>query len=680
MSTSSTHHLENSMTPDETPIERLDSENILDVNERLTPVWKGVVIFLSLAGIFLAVNQVFFLELFGISLVTNAFLYLLGACFLPIVIIVRPARNPKQKGTEATGATKVPFYDILLILILVATSGYFAYFGERITAYGWNYAAPTTAVVLSFVYWLLVLEVLRRSAGWIIAVISLVISLYPVVAGAMPIGFIKGISYDLDLLAQNHVMGSDSILGMPMQTVGSILVGFMLFGVVLQHTGGATFFHDLSNAIFGRFRGGTAKVSVASSAAMGMMSGSAISNVLTTGPLTIPAMIKAGFSKRVAGAVEATASSGGSITPPIMGTAAFLMVTFVGVPYTEIIVAAIIPAFLYFFGIFLQIDGYSAIRGMKGGRKGAGPNVWKTLASGWPYVLALMLLVGLLFVLGSEAQVPYFVVALLLVIAVVRPSIKFGKQEWVEMLLDVGKTLGQIVGIIAGVGLILGGLTATGVALSLSRDLVALVGENVILILIAGAIACFILGMGLTISAAYIFLAIVMAPAIIALGVDPIAAHLFVIYWASVSYITPPVGLAAFAAAGISKASPMATSFESMRLGAVKYIVPFGFALNPALVAQGPTQGIFIAAGSALIGTAALAVAFSSWFIFVEVKANIVQRALLAVGGFMMFLPQPGVTLTGLGVIVVVAIWALIAKKAKGSVITQEPATAVQAG
>lgn len=659
-----------------------------EANVRLTTFWKIVVILLTVAGIGLTMNQVFFWGAFGINLITNQFLPLVAGCFLPIVLIVTPIRKVGQRRgqgkrpdslTQAANAATsqnapgVPWYDVVMIVALMATAGYFSYNGPNIAEYGWAFISPPLATVLSFVFWALVLEVLRRSAGWVVMVIALAVSLYPIIAADIPIGFLQGITYDIQTLAQNHVMGVESIFGLPMQTAGTILVGFMFFGVALQHTGGADFFHQLSNAIFGKYRGGSAKVSVASSAAMGMMSGSAVSNVLTTGPMTIPAMVRSGFSRKTAGAIEATASSGGSITPPIMGTAAFLMVSFAGVPYTEIIIAAAIPALLYFLGIFLQIDGYAAMRGMQGMPKDRLPRIGQAALAGWPYLLVLGLLVALLFVLGSEAQAPYYVVGALVVIALLRPSQKFGLREFFDMLLDTGKTLGQIIGIIAGVGLILGGLSATGVALSLSRDLVNLVGDNVVLILIAGAIACFVLGMGLTISAAYVFLAIVMVPALTALGVNLVAAHLFVIYWASVSYITPPVGLAAFAAAGISKASPMGTSVEAMRLGAVKYIVPFGFALNPALVAQAPLNEVVIAGLASLVAVAALASAFSGWMIGVETRLTWWMRAMLVVGGFMIFLPQWPITVTGLVVVAVVALLSMLMKK-----MGKNPAPSVQ--
>lgn len=651
-----------------------DTNAVVRHNPRLTPFWSVLTVVLTVLGVLVTMNQVFFWNLGGVSLLQNSFLYLLLACFLPIVFIVTPGTKKRVKRRdpafapppgegalpimEASDTTRsprgVPFVDVVLMVLMAVCCLYFAANGVDIQEYGWEWNSPVVATVLSVVFWVLILEVLRRAAGWIVAVLALLLSLYPVIAGEIPLGILQGIDYDVVTLAQVHAMGTESILGMPLQTAGTILVGFLLFGVVLQHTGGADFFHNLSMAVFGRYRGGSAKVAVASSATMGMMSGSAVSNVLTTGPMTIPAMVRSGFTPRTAGAVEATASSGGSITPPIMGTAAFLMVSFVGVPYTTILVAATIPAILYFLGIFLQIDAYAAVHGLRGTPRHLLPRLGRSLVEGWPYLVALVLLTGLLFVLDSEAQVPFWVVALLIVIAVVSPRVHLDRLQWLDMVVDCGKTLSQIIGIIAGVGLILGGLSATGVALSLSRDLLALVGENVVLLLIAGAAVCFVLGMGLTISAAYVFLAIVMVPAVTALGVDPIAAHLFVIYWASVSYITPPVGLAAFAAAGISKASPMATCVEAMRLGAVKYIVPFGFALNPALVAQAGAGQVLLAFLFSLVAVYALAGALGGHLAFVERRVPLWARAALAVGGFMMFLPQMWVTLLGLALTAVV--------------------------
>ncbi|MFD5278573.1 TRAP transporter permease [Pseudarthrobacter sp. NPDC058362] len=627
---------------------------------RITPFWRGAVVALTVLGVLLAMNQVFFWNMFGLSLLSNSYLYLVMACFLPVVFIVNPVRKaPLAEKIEATHSddgdtasghrgAAVRWYDIALMLVSATVCLYFAFNGAEIKNFGWEYMAPAPATVAAFALWAVVLEVLRRTGGLVVTLIALVFSVYPLFAEYLPIGVLQGVTYDLPTLAQVHAMGAESILGLPIQTAATILVGFLIFGVALQHTGGADFFHNLAMSVFGRYRGGAAKVAVASSAAMGMMSGSAVSNVLTTGPMTIPAMKRSGFSATYAGGIEATASSGGSITPPIMGTAAFLMVSFVGVPYTEILVAAIIPAVLYFVGIFLQVDGYAARKGLRGVPVAQLPRATAALVAGWPSVVALVLLTSLLFVMNSETQVPYYVIAFLLAVAVVSRKQRFGLSEFTDFLVDSGKTLSNIIGIIAGVGLIVGGLTATGVSLSLARELVALVGDNVVLILIAGALTCFILGMGMTISAAYVFLAIVMVPAVVDMGVNPLAAHLFVIYWASVSYITPPVGLAAFAAAGLAKAPAMATSFAAMRLGAVKYIVPFGFALNPALVAQDDPGKIIFAFVLSIVGVYALASAIEGWVVGFDRPMRALFRITAGAGGFLLFLPTTLSVVAGL--------------------------------
>lgn len=646
---------------DKPDAEEVSAPNLApDSANRVTPLWRIAIIVHTLVGLLFTINQVFYLQMFGLTLTTASFLYVLCACFLPIVLIVTPLRKAsvEEAGGESSSHSPpgVPAYDVVLIAATIGLSLWFAWHGVEIAEFGWAFVAPTTATVLSIIYWGLVLEILRRSAGWIVMAIAAVFSVYPLVAGAVPVPFLQGVDYDFRTLAQLHVMGSESILGLPLQSGATILVGFMLFGVVLQHTGGANFFNDVALAVFGKYRGGSAKVAVGSSAAMGMMSGSPVSNVLTTGPMTIPAMIRAGFSRKTAGAIEATASSGGSITPPIMGTAAFLMVAFAGVPYTQILIAATVPAILYFLGIFLQIDGYAAQRGFKGQDPNTIPKLLTTLGKGWIYLGALALLTLLLFALNSENQVPYYVVLVLVVAALINPRMDFGLSNLRDVTMDLGISLAKIFGVVAGVGLILGGLSATGVALSLSRDLVALVGENVVLILVAGAIACFILGMGLTISAAYVFLAIVMVPALTALDVNLIAAHLFIIYWASVSYITPPVGMAAFAAAGISKASPMETSVEAMKLGAVKYVVPFGFALNPAILLQGGANSILLAIPASFIAVFGLAAALSGWLQIAEKRIGILTRIVLFVAGFACFLPQVSITLLGTAIVVVVTV------------------------
>jgi TRAP transporter 4TM/12TM fusion protein len=455
----------------------------------------------------------------------------------------------------------------------------------------------------------------------------------------MPISFLQGQSYDFFTIARNHMMSANGVLGIALTTVGNLILGFLVFGVVLTHTGGGDFFFKLAQSLFGRFRGGEAKVSIVSSAFFGMLSGSAISNTITTGAMTIPAMKKSGYKPHYAGAIEAVASTGGTITPPIMGSAAFIMASFLAIPYYEIALAAAIPALLYYIGLIVQADGYAAKNNLKGLKKEDIPSFLETLKGGWYYLFALVLLVYFLVILNSEGQAPYYASLVLLVIAMINKTTRMNVKQLFNMFVEVGKVLAEIVCIIAGVGFIVGALSATGVSFSFSRELVAAAGDSMILILIGGALTSFILGMGMTVSAVYVFLAIIMAPALVAIGVDPVAAHLFVVYWATVSYITPPVALAAFAASGIAKANPMKTGFTAVRLGAVTFLVPFFFVYQPALIFRGEPLEIALSVISAIIGVFMLSSSLEGYLIGFGRMQNLFVRLIVLVAGLCMLIP-----------------------------------------
>ncbi|WP_206422552.1 TRAP transporter permease [Nocardioides pantholopis] len=641
--------------------------------------WQGVALVLTVAGVLLVLCWAFVWSPFGHSLQRNEYLFLVLAAFLPMVFIFRRVRKVAPETAPAPDGSAppevalheapppllaVPWYDAVLAVLTFGISIYLAVHAQEIAETGWDYSAPTLGLVVAYVLWVLVLEVLRRTAGLVVTVIAGLFSIYPMFAANIPIGFLSGIQFDSDGAALMHVYGSESIFGLPLQAGATVLVGFILFGITLQRTGGADFFIDISRAIFGSSRGGTAKVAVSSSAAMGMMSGSAVSNVLTTGPMTIPAMKKAGYPALYAGGIEATAASGGSITPPIMGTAAFIMVSFVGVPYSEIALAAAIPALLFYLGIFVQVDGYAARNRMRGEPRDSRPRMGATLLAGWPYVLALVVLTLLLVVRQEETQAPFLTVLVLLVIAALRRTNRLTLARVRDLVLESGRSIADIIGIIAGVGLIVGGLSMSGVSLSLSRELVAAAGDNLYIILVAGAITSLILGMGMTISAVYVFLAIVMVPALVTLGVNEMAAHLFVIYWAAASYITPPVALAAFAAAGIARTAPMATGFMAMRLGMVKYVVPFAFALNPALVAQGSAREVLTALGLAIVGIAVLAAAFEGWMPLIERAMSIPERIVAGAAGILMLSHDGRIAGAAAGAAVLLALWLRIYRDA----------------
>ncbi|PWA09198.1 C4-dicarboxylate ABC transporter [Pueribacillus theae] len=627
-------------------------------NERLNLFWKVIVVISMLLGIFLSINKLFYLEAFGFNPIETSYLYYLLAAFMPISFLIFPARK--------THTDSVKWFDIILFVVSLVIVTYFGMQGNRIILEGWDWNAPMLPTVFSIILWALLLEALRRVGGLVLMLICGLISLYPLIAADVPIGFLQGQSYDFLTTARNHIMSSNSVFGIAYSTIGNLLLGFLVFGVVITRTGGGDFFFKLALSIFGRSRGGSAKVAVVGSAFFGMLSGSAVSNAVTIGAMTIPAMKKTGYKPHYAAAIEATASTGGTITPPIMGSAAFIMASFLAVPYYEIALAAAIPALLYYLGVFIQIDGNAARNHLKGMPKSEIPSFWKTLKEGWYYILAIALMIYFLAVLNSEGQAPYYASLALIIIAMIKKETRMNKEQFFDMLVNVGKVLADIVVLIAGVGFIVGALSATGVSFSFSRELVAAAGDNTLLILLGGAITCFVLGMGMTVSAVYVFLAIIMAPALVAIGVDPIAAHLFVVYWATVSYITPPVALAAFATASIAGANPMKTGFQAVQLGAVKFIVPFYMVYNPEiLIGRGEWTETVIAIILATIGIFVIASALEGYLLGGG-EINPIIRIILFVAGIMMFIPQTAVEISGIVIIILVFLFKYMTRSKSG--------------
>lgn len=573
---------------------------------------------------------------------------------MPISFLIFPAKKTQ---------TKIKWFDFLLFVVSLIIAVYFGINGEQMILRGWEWIAPPLATTFSVIFWGLLLEALRRTGGLVLTIVCAVISLYPLVTHKIPIEFLQGQNFDFLTLARNHVMSANSVLGIPFTTVGNLIIGFLVFGVVLTYTGGGEFFFKLAQSMFGRTRGGEAKISIISSAFFGMLSGSAISNTVTTGAMTIPAMKKSGYKPHYAAAIEATASTGGTITPPIMGSAAFIMASFLAVPYYEIALAAAIPAVLYFICLLIQADGYAAKNGLTGVSKSELPSFWRTMKNGWFFLLALLLLIVILGFLNSEGQAPYYVSIVLLVIAMINKKTRLNWNKLFNMFAEMGKVLSEIVCIIAGIGLVVGALSITGVSFSFSRELIVAAGDSLILILIAGAITSFILGMGVTVSASYIFLAVIMAPALIELGVDPIAAHLFVIYWATCSYITPPVALASFTAAGIAGSKPLKTGMTSVRLGIVTLIIPFFIVYQPALIGHGKPTEIAISVVTALLGIFMFSCALEGYLLGAGKVDNIFMRIVLFAAGLFMLIP--GLMTDGIGMVLTLLIYLILLYKAK---------------
>ncbi len=620
-----------------------DEQPAAERHRQLNLFWRSVALVAAVLTIVLAVDQVrlvFGMQWLGdVIKLSNHYLYAILGILLPLTFIFFPASGKVRHPA-------VPWYDALLCAVTFATCLFFFVNSTTIVDHGWEFVAPDYAIYVSYVLWLLTLEAVRRAGGFAIFLIVTVISAYPLFADVMP-GPISGLASTWGETAAYHTMSIESILGIPMRAFAELVIGFLIFGVALQHTGGGRFFLNLAFALLGGVRGGAAKVAIFSSGLMGSMSGSVITNVLTTGVMTIPAMRRTGFQPHYAGGVEACASTGGVLMPPVMGATAFIMATIIEVPYVDIAIAAIIPSGLYFFGLFMQIDSYAAKMKLEGLPKVELPKLGETLREGWYFVFVFAMLIVMLVYLRREALAPFYATIMLLVLNQVFPSGRWGMDDVKKFLIAVARLLTELTAILAAVGLIVGALSMTGMAGTLVNDLVFLAGGSTLTLLVMGAITSFIMGIGMTVTAAYIFLAVVLAPALIQGGLSPMAVHLFILYWGMLSFITPPVALGAYAAAALAKATPMRTGLEAMRLGSIIYFIPFFFVLNPSLILQGSVASILSHTASAFVGVWFVAGALQGYQIGIGPlnKCGAMQwpvRALMVLAGMSLATPGGG--------------------------------------
>lgn len=533
-------------------------------------------------------------------------------------------------------------FDLLIVDILLACAAAYCcfwFFGRatEIVEEGWEFVAPEEAVRVSIVLWLLVLEAVRRAGGIPLVTLVLLFSLYPLVADKMP-EVLSGMASGIAETAIYHTMSIESILGLPFRAFANLVIGFLVFGVALQHTGGGRFFIDFAFALLGRVRGGPAKVAIVASGLMGSMSGSVITNVLTTGQLTIPAMQKNGFNDHTAAGVEACASTGGVLLPPIMGSTAFVMATFLEMPYYQVAIGAAIPALLYFIALFMQLDAYAAREGLEGLPEEEIPSMAATLRDGWYYIAAFILLVVLLLVMQRESLAPWAATLCLLLVNQFSSNHRFDGPKLFGFILAAGSLLIELLVILCGVGLIVGALSVTGLSGTLVNELLYVAGGSVGILLVMGAITSFVLGIGMTVTAAYIFLAIILAPALIEGGLNPLAVHLFILYWGMLSFITPPVALGAFAAASIAGAKPIQTGFTAMKLGVSTYLIPFFFVLEPALILEDSYLMAFVAVCEVLVGMFFIAGSVQNYLPFIGKPNGL--RGFFALGGLLIAVPD----------------------------------------
>jgi TRAP transporter 4TM/12TM fusion protein len=616
--------------------------------KRLDGVPGTAVGVLAFVGIMASIIQTFPIVPLNWLPNSNSFFYSILGIFLAASFLAFPLK--KSMANKAPNSV-----DWIFAAVSLGCSMYFAFNAVIIISQGWDMTAPLLASALGGILCLLSIEGARRAAGGPLAGVCLFFGIYPLFADHMP-GIFWGNSFTLQELAAAHAMGPESIIGLPFRTVAELLFGYIVFGVALAVTGGGEFFIGLAMKLLGRTRGGTAKVSIFASALFGSLSGSPVSNVVTIGTFTIPAMKKSGYPGTFACAVEACASTGGALMPPVMGAAAFIMASFLNVPYVEVAMAAVIPSFLFYFTLFMQADCYAASTKMSGVAAEDVPSAAAVLRTGWVFAAALLVLIYVLLFLRLEIYAPWYATLVVIVGGLCDPLYRGKILQFRKFFIDNGHTLGQLVSILAGVGMVVGALAITGVGSAFARELVQYAHGNVYLLLFFGALTSFILGMGMTVSACYILLAIVLAPALIQAGLNPMASHMYIMYWGILSAITPPVAVAAIAAAAIGKADSVETGFTAMRLGCVLFIVPIFFALNPVLVGQGTVPETIEAVGSASISVIFLSCALSGYLYYVG-KITAPYRIALAIGALILL--YPSITTDIIGSAICLVVWCI---------------------
>ncbi|MEO1193381.1 MAG: TRAP transporter permease [Pseudomonadota bacterium] len=542
-----------------------------------------------------------------------------------VVAIIAGIAVPRERGA-------IPLADWVLMAAAIAASGFLLFSLDNLSLRlraGTSFADPQNGwAALAAV--LLILELTRRVAGLALVIIAGLFVVYAFVGPWLP-GFLNHGGYAIWRFF-SYIYTDNGILGPTTAVSSTYIILFIIFAAFLQASKVGDYFVNFAFAVAGRARGGPAKVSVFASGLMGMINGTSAGNVVATGSLTIPLMKKVGYPPRSAGAIEAAASTGGQIMPPIMGAGAFIMAEITGIPYTEIAIAAVIPAVLYFASIYFMVDFEAAKRGMRGLRKEELPP-WKAMVTQVYLFVPIIILIVALFMGYSVIRAGTLATAAAAVVSWISPN-KMGPRAFLHAFDLASRMAIQIIVVCACAGIIVGVISLTGVGSRFSAILLDLAAANQLVALIFAMMVSILLGMGMPTTAAYAVAASVVAPGLVQLGIEPLVAHFFVFYFAVVSAITPPVALAAYAASGISRANPMETSVASFKIGLAAFIVPFMFFYNGALLMDGSTLVILRALATALVGVYLLSGAVRGWFVGRDVGA-LPRIALLAAALFM---------------------------------------------
>ena len=532
---------------------------------------------------------------------------------------------------------KLPSLDGWLAAISLLACGYVTARFPQLTALA-SIVSPET-LTLSLILTALTVEAVRRTIGWSLVSILLVIAGYVLIGHLVPGRLTTSRVGWAELLVYLN-LDNNGLLGIILQITVIIIIPFVLMGQLLMRSGGSSFFNDAAIALMGRYRGGAAKMAVVGSSLFGMISGIAAANTVAVGIVTIPLMKRSGMSARLAAAVEACASNGGQLMPPVMGAVAFVMADFLQIPYKEVAIAAILPSVMYYAALFIQADLEAARYGFGKVAADKIPRLGRVLVNGWPFIVPFAVLVYVMFWLNLEPE--YAAMAAGAVIIVLGFAFGYGGQRmklqdlWTAVV-ETASGLCEILVISAAAGFIMGLFQVSGLAFAFAAYLVELGGQSLILLLMLAAVVSIILGMGLPTIGVYVMLAILVAPALVKVGVPPLAAHLFILYFGMMSLITPPVAPAAYVAAAIAGAPSMATGWTAMRFGWSSYIVPFLFVYSPAILLKGSLGDIVMVTVTSLAGIWLICAAMTGFFTRV---LSLPVRLGFVLAGIMLLMPH----------------------------------------
>ncbi|MBG9545722.1 C4-dicarboxylate ABC transporter [Cytobacillus firmus] len=573
---------------------------------------------------------------------------------LALIFLLFPARK-KDRGRKH----KVAWYDIILAILGIAVGAYWPLFIDEIVMRAGRLTEIDFYVGLIAV--LLVLEATRRAVGLPITIIAVIFLAYAIFGPYMP-AFLAHRGLDLERLVQTMFFTTEGILGTPLGVSATFIFLFLLFGSFLVKTGVGQYFNDLAVSIAGKRTGGPAKVAIFSSALQGTISGSSVANVVTSGSFTIPMMKKLGYKKEFAGAVEATASTGGQIMPPIMGAAAFLMVEFIGggITYWDIAKAAAIPALLYFAGVWIMTHFEAKRVGLRGLKDEEMPNRKEVMKK--IYLLLPILAVIILLMSGmSVIRAALWSIVITVAVSMISKETRIGFRDAIDALVDGARTALGVAAATAAAGIIVGVVVKTGLGLKMANGLLDLSGGLLIPTLMLTMVAAIILGMGSPTTANYVITSTIAAPAIILLGVPDLSAHLFVFYFGIVADVTPPVALAAFAAAGVSGGDPIKTGVTASKLAIGAFIIPYMFVLSPELLMIDTTWYYLIwVVFTALAGMMAIGAGVIGYWLR---KLNIFERLLGIAGGLLLIYPEGITDIVGLGIFILLIALQVFIKK-----------------